>query len=552
MVTDELRELVERAARDVAATGAIALPEPLSIEFDRPKRREHGDWATNLALTLARGQGAPRDIAQLLIDALPSSSLIASAEVAGPGFINFHLSAEWLHDVVRRAADASSAFGRSEVGAGRRINVEFVSANPTGPINVVSGRHAAYGDALSNLLEATGWNVTREYYANDAGRQADLFAQSIDVHLRRSKGEEAEIPEEGYRGEYVAEIARAIAPEVEDRFASSSSEAERLATLRDLGISRMLEEAKRSLESFGTRYDVWFRETQLHERGEVEAAIAKLEANGFIVEKDGAKWFLASRFGDDKDRVVVKANGEYTYLAADLAYLLDKGERGFEHLLYVWGSDHHGTVARLKAAAEALGVGRDRIEILLVQIVTLLREGRAVKASKRAGVLVALDELVDEVGADAARYTFLTRTIDAPLEFDIDLAKEQAPENPVYYVQYAHARISSILRKAEEEGLKPEASVPLGALTHPSEDALMRKLATFEEVVPEAAAARGPQKVARYVEELASTFSSFYRDCRVITEDRDLSLARLLLCTATRRTIRDGLSLLGVGAPERM
>jgi arginyl-tRNA synthetase len=551
MVEDELRELIARAARTAARSGDLHLPDHLQIEFDRPKRREHGDWSTNLALALARGQGTPRDIAQLLIDSLPDSPLVESVEVAGPGFINFHLSAMWLHDVVRRAADESSDFGRRVAEAGRRLNIEYVSANPTGPINVVSGRHAAVGDAIANLLEATGHEVTREFYVNDSGRQADLFGLSIEAHYRRLKGEDAEVPEEGYHGDYVAELAKAIQSVGDEKLADLDPE-QRSAVLRDVGITRMLESMKESLARFGTRYDTWFRETDLHEKDEVNAAISRLESEGYIEEEEGAKWFLATRFGDDKDRVVVRANGEPTYLAADLAYLLDKSRRNFEHLIYIWGADHHGTVARLKAAAEALGIGKERVEVRLVQVVTLLRGGAAVKASKRAGVLVPLDELVDEVGADAARYTFLTRTLDAPLEFDIELAKEQAPENPVYYVQYAHARISSILRKAEEEGLKPDASATLEVLKHPSEDELMRKLATFEEVVPEAAAARGPQKIARYIEELASTFSSFYRDCRVISEDKDLSIARLLLCTATRRTIKDGLGLLGVGAPERM
>jgi arginyl-tRNA synthetase len=551
MVTDELQELVAIAAKRAAESGRLQAPEELVIEFDRPKRREHGDWSTNLALALARGQGSPRDIAQLLIESMPDSDLIESVEVAGPGFINFHLSAVWLHDIVRRAADDSSGFGRSEEGRGKKVNVEYVSANPTGPVNVVSGRHAAVGDAIANLLEATGHQVTREFYINDSGRQAELFGKSIEAHYRRLKGETAEIPEEGYHGEYVADLAREFEKEAEGKVAHLTPD-ERAAEFTKLGIDRMVDEIKESLARFGTKFDMWFRESSLHEKREVEAAIKRLESHGYIVEREGAKWFLATRFGDDKDRVVIKANGEPTYLAADLAYLLDKASRSFEQLVYLWGADHHGTVARLQAAADALGIGRDNVQVRLVQVVTLLRGGAAVKASKRAGVLVPLDDLVAEVGPDAARYTFLTRTLDAPLEFDIELAKEQAPENPVYYVQYAHARISSILRKADDEGLKPDASANLDVLQHPSEIELMRKLAAYEEVVPEAAAARGPQKVARYVEELASTFSAFYRDCRVITDDKELSLARLLLCTATRRTIRDGLSLLGVNAPERM
>ncbi|MDQ4024155.1 MAG: arginine--tRNA ligase, partial [Actinomycetota bacterium] len=328
---------------------------------------------------------------------------------------------------------------------------------------------------------------------------------------------------------------------------------ERAATLRDLGLLRMQQEMRVSLERFGTHYDVWFSERTLHESGSVAATLDDLKARGLAEEREGALWFLSTRFGDDKDRVLVRANGTPTYLAADAAYLRDKFARGFEHLIYLWGADHHGTVTRLKAMAEALGHGRDGVEVRLVQVVTLSAEGQAVKGSKRAGVFVTLDDLVDQVGVDAARYTFLTRGIDAPLHFDIEAAREQAPENPVYYVQYAHARICSILRKAAEAGHEADAAAaPLGRLGHPSEDALMRKLASFEETVAEAAAQRAPQKVTRYVEELASEFSSFYRDCKVVTEDAGLTAARLALCVATKSVIAGGLGLVGVSAPERM
>lgn len=551
MVTDHLVQLVRSALERLASTGALPLSAVPQPAFERPRNREHGDWATNVALLAAKGVGKPRDIAQAIVDALEPSDLIQSVEVAGPGFLNFKLSPMWLHDVVRRAA-AGEGFGRSDIGAGTKVNVEFVSANPTGPINVVSGRHAAVGDTIAALLEATGHEVTREYYFNDAGRQMLLFGASVGVRYLQHFGRDAELPEDGYKGEDVAVIARRIADDIGDSMVDAG-EAELAAKMLELAWPPILENTKRSLERFGTRFDVWFSESTLHERGEVAAAIDKLREKGLVEEREGALWFLSSRFGDDKDRVIIRSNGEPTYIAADLGYLVDKFSRGFDLLIYLWGADHHGTVPRLMAAVEALGFDRSAVEIPLVQIVSLLRGGEQLKASKREGIYVALDELIDDVGVDAARYTFLTRSIDAPLEFDIDLVKEQAPENPVYYVQYAHARICSISRKAADEGHGSDPTdAPLEHLVHVSEDDLMRKLASYEEVVPEAAARRAPQRVTHYVEELASTFSAFYRDCKVVSEDRELTAARLALCVATRSVLADALGLLGVSAPERM
>ena len=552
MVTDQLVEIVRVALAEAAEKLSLdpaELPEPA---FERPRNREHGDWATNVALVAAQGKGNPRPIAQAIADAIPTTDLVESVEVAGPGFLNFRLSAAWLHDVVRKAADPSTGFGRSEEGRGTKINVEYVSANPTGPINVVSGRHAAVGDTIARLLEATGHEVTREYYFNDAGRQMLLFGASVGARYLQHFGHYAQVPEDGYHGDNITEVAKEIAEEVGDSL--TSLEPDELAQqMLDLSWPRILESVKASLARFGTTFDVWFSESTLHETGKVEGAIGRLRDAGLMEERDGALWMLTSRFGDDKDRVVIRSNGEPTYFAADLGYLLDKFGRGFERLIYLWGADHHGTIPRLMAAVEALGFERGRVEIPLLQIVSLARGGEAVKASKRAGVYVALDELIDEVGVDAARYTFLTRSLEAPLEFDIDLAKEQAPENPVYYVQYAHARISSILRKAAEEGFKVEvAGAPLELLTHESEEELMRKLASYEEAVSDAARLRAPQRIPRYVEELASTFSAFYRDCKVLADDPGLTQARLALCLATRSVLADALGLLGVSAPERM
>jgi arginyl-tRNA synthetase len=549
-VTDELENSVRTALEKLAEAGTLPQPVP-EPRFERPRNREHGDWATNVALIAAKGVGKPRDIASAIVSALDPSPLIESVEVAGPGFLNFHLSSSWLHDVVRRAA-TSRHFGRTIEGGGRKVNVEFVSANPTGPVNVVSGRHAAVGDALASLLEATGHEVTREYYFNDAGRQMLLFGASVAARYLELFGVEAEIPEDGYLGEDIKAKAKEVADEIGDSLLHVEAE-ERNRRMLELTWPRIIEESKASLERFGTRFDVWFQESALHERGEVEAAIQKLRRQGLIQERDGALWFLSSRFGDDKDRVVIRSNGEPTYFAADLGYVVDKFERGFDRLIYLWGADHHGTIPRFMGAVEALGFDRDSVEVRLVQIVTLSRGGEAVKASKRQGIYVTLDELVDDVGKDAARYTFLTRSMDAPLEFDIELVKQQAPENPVYYVQYAHARISSIMRKAKDEGrqIDPQTA-PLELLAHPSEDELMRKLASYEEAVSTAARLRAPHRIPTYVEELASTFSGFYRDCKVVTEDEALTSARLALCEATRAVIADALSLIGVSAPERM
>ncbi len=552
MIVDTLSQLVRAALHGAASDGVLRLDDVPGIDFERPKRKDHGDFATNIALVVARGTGKPRDVAQALIERLPASDVVDAVEVAGPGFMNFRLSAAWLHDVVRRAAQHSSDFGRHSVGVGTKVNLEFVSANPTGPLNVVSGRHAAVGDAMARLLEAVGYGVTREFYVNDAGRQVEIFARSVEFHYLKRHGVDVAWPEDGYRGDYVAELAETIARESGDRFVDMSDD-ERLQALAAVALDKELSGIRSTLERFGTHFDVWFSERQLHANNSIKQAVETLEAKDLIEQREGAKWFRSSEFGDDKDRVVVRSNGTPTYTASDVAYILDKVARGFDQLIYLWGADHHGTVPRLMAAAEALGIGRERVKVLLVQIVSLSSGAETLKGSKRAGVYVLLDDLIAEVGVDAARYTFLTRSIDAPLDFDIALAKEQAPENPVFYVQYAHARISSILRRADEQGIGVDAaSAPLGLLTHPSEDDLMRKLVTYEEVVLEAAEALAPQRITRFVEELASTFSAFYRDCQVLTEDAELSHARAVLCVATRRVIADGLALLGVSSPERM
>ena len=552
MVTDELQDLVVDALRRAADEGAVRLDELPEVSFERPRRREHGDWASNVALAAGRQGANPREVAQAIVDRLDTSGLIASVDIAGPGFLNFRLSPEWLHAVIRRAAKLGPSYGHQPEARGEKVNVEFVSANPTGPINVVSGRHAAVGDAIANMLAATGHSVTREFYMNDAGRQIDLFAESVAARYLQEFGIDAPLPEEGYQGEYIADLAREIKAEVGERYVHADH-SERVAAMRDLGLGRMIEAIRESLARFGTRYDVWFSERRLHESGAIEGAICRLREDGVVYEKDGAQWFRSTDFGDDKDRVVVRGSGAPTYLAPDIAYFLDKFGRGFDRLIYLLGADHHGTVPRMLAAVEALGFDRTSVEMLLVQVVRLINEGEKLKSSKRAGVIVELDELVEEVGKDAVRYTFLTRSIDAPLEFDIELAKQQAPENPVFYVQYAHARICSMLRRAADEDLVFEADdAPLDRLEHSSEDELMRMIAAYEEILSEAATMRAPQRISRYVEQLASTFSAFYRDCRVMSDDAALTQARLALCVATKSALASGLGILGVDAPERM
>ena len=390
MVTDALADLVQARSEGVRCGWGLDRRTPLSRTPFRTAQadREHGDWATNIALVVARGGGNPRAVAQAIVERLPTSDLVERVEVAGPGFLNFHLSSKWLSDVVQRAADTDSGFGRTEEGRGRHVNLEYVSANPTGPMNVVSGRHAAVGDALAGLLEATGHKVTREFLINDTGRQLDLFAQSVAARYLQHFGVEAELPEDGYKGDYLIDVAEQIASEIGDALIHSPA-AERVETLRDLALQRMLDSMRTSLERFGSRFDVWFSERKMHDTGAVSAAIERLQESGYIEEREGAIWFRSSQLGDDKDRVVVRSNRATTYLAADIAYLIDKAGRGYDHLLYLWGADHHGTVPRMMAATQALGLNKEQLEIRLIQNVSLLRKGVTVKASKRAGEIIA-------------------------------------------------------------------------------------------------------------------------------------------------------------------
>jgi arginyl-tRNA synthetase len=520
------------AVRD--ALRRAGLPER-DAEFERPRLRAHGDYSTNVALTLARQVGRPpREIAQMIVAELGRIDGVAGVDVAGPGFVNFHLAHDALQQVVRQIAAEGPNWGRSQRVTGARIDVEFVSANPTGPLHVGHGRQAALGDAIANLLESVGWKVTREYYFNDAGRQVRLFGESVAAVAR---GEEP--PEDGYRGAYVAEVAREV------------QQAGELDDVGEAAYRRMLAHITRTLDTMGVRFDVYFGERTLHPDG-IEAALEALGEH--VYRADDAVWLRTTKFGDDKDRVLIRADGEPTYFAADCAYMVNKFERGFERLIYVLGSDHHGYVRRLMAIADALGYGRDRVEVVMHQFVNLFRAGEAVPMSKRSGEMVTFDELLDEVGADAARYTFLRYSSDVAIDFDLVAVVQADRNNPVYYVQYSHARIAGIMRTARESGLQPAPPdvVDLGLLRTDVEQELIRVLSTFPEVVALAADERAPHRVARYVERVAEAFHRFYTECQVVGPDPDLSGARYWLVEATRQTVVNGLGLLGVSAPERM
>jgi arginyl-tRNA synthetase len=528
-----------------AAAEGIPLP---AVEIERPAKPEHGDFATNLAMKLARPyRRAPLAIAETLAAELrrDGDGPIASVEVAPPGFVNLRLSDGALEETVDAVLASPEAWGRVEPIRPRSVNVEFVSANPTGPLTIGNARGAFIGDLLSRVLEAGGQRVTREYYFNDAGGQIDNLGASVAA-LRRGD----EIPEDGYRGDYVQALASSVPA---DTWAAAG--ADRAGTSALLGrwaAGRVREGIEASLERLGVHFDVWKSEGSLHEEGWVERAVERLRARGHVYDQDGAVWFRSTAFGDDKDRVITRSDGRPTYFAADIGYVTEKFSRGFDHLIYIWGADHHGTVARLRNAAVGMGYDAEAVQVLLYSWVRFVRDGAEVSMSKRSGEFITLDELLSEVGVDAARWFFASRAHTSAIDFDIELAKKQSAENPVYYVQYAHARIASILRKAAEAGLAPAASVE-GALTGTPEAALARALARLPEVVEDAVRAEETHGVTAYATELATTFHAFYRDARVVdAEDPARSSARLALARATQVTLARTLGLLGISAPESM
>jgi arginyl-tRNA synthetase len=569
VVRDAISRLVETAVSAAVEAGELSLAPLPDPALERPRDQSHGDWATTVAMRTAKQVGkSPREVAEIVASRLGAHPDIAAVEIAGPGFINLRLSAAALQRVLVAAREADREFARSEMGAGRRVQVEFVSANPVGPMHVGHGRWAALGDSMARVLAHTGWRVEREFYINDAGVQMDLFAESVSARYLEFCGSTAEFPENGYRGAYITEIAREIF-EGEGTCWLDATPSSREEYFREKAYAQVLAHLERVLHDFGVDFDVWFSERTLHIASEeggrtrVESAIEELRARGFIYESDGAVWFRSTDFGDDKDRVLLKADGTYTYFAADIAYHKDKFDRGFDRVINIWGADHHGYVARMKAACDALG-HEGKLDVVIGQLVNLFRDGEAVRMSKRTGEMVTFEELVDEVGADAARYWFLRRSTDQQVDFDIAVAKQQSADNPVYYVQYAHARICSILRKAAGEEVTYEtvdeladalvaANTDLSPLTSEPELVLMRKLDGFSDVMEIAAAELAPYKLARYVEDLATVFHQFYTQCRVVDpEEPELTAARLYAVDATRRALRCVLGLLGVGAPESM
>jgi arginyl-tRNA synthetase len=552
VIEQDLRAwLAEGLAAAAPALGVHGdLPEP---ELQTPKQKDHGDFATNLALVLAARAGTPpREVAEALVAALPPAAFVEKVDVAGPGFINIWTTDEWRFDVIRRIAADGDTYGHGGP-TGERIQVEFVSANPTGPLHVGHARNAVLGDAIARLLEAAGHTVEREYYFNDAGGQMDRFGASVQARYLQALGRDAEVPEDGYHGEYVTTYAQQIVREHGEALADLPPK-ERFVQIRAEGARIAMDGIRETLRRFGVVFDTYVSEATLEERGEIAEAIERLRAAGKIDEHDGAVWFRSTDYGDDKDRIVIRSNGQHTYFGADCAYLVDKFRRGFDHLIYVWGSDHHGNVVRIKGAAEALGLDAARVEPMIYQFVAFLRGGEPLQMSKRAGTFVSLDELIDEVGADAARFHLLLFSNDHAMRFDIEEVARASMDNPVYYVQYGHARIASILRKAEEAGVaaRPIDEVDLALLTHDAELELLDALAAVPDVLARAAALRAPHRIAHASQDVAARFHRFYTECRVVGDDAALTQARLWLCRASKQVLGNLLQVLGVSAPERM
>jgi arginyl-tRNA synthetase len=546
----DLAELLKATAAAVLAErGLDAAALPAAVTVERPRNPDHGDYASNLALQLGKRVGVnPRELAGWLAEGLSRADGIASAEVAGPGFINMRLEASAQAMIVNSVIDAGHTFGHSDALAGHKINLEFVSANPTGPIHIGGTRWAAVGDALGRLLSTQGADVVREYYFNDHGAQIDRFANSL---IAAAKGES--VPANGYAGTYITDIAAQVLQKAPD--ALSLPEPEMRETFREIGVDLMFTHIKESLHEFGTDFDVYTHEDSMHTSGRVDQAIARLRQTGNVYEKDGATWLRTSAFGDDKDRVVIKSDGKPAYIAGDIAYYLDKRQRGFDLCIYMLGADHHGYIARLKATAAAFGEDPATVEVLIGQMVNLVRDGQPVRMSKRAGTVITLDDLVEAIGVDAARYSLIRSSVDTAIDIDLALWSSASNENPVYYVQYAHARLSALARNAAELGLIPDTA-HLELLGHDKEGALLRSIGEFPRVLKTAASLREPHRVCRYLEDLAGDYHRFYDSCRVLPQGdeqpTDLHTARLALCQATRQVIANGLTILGVSAPERM
>lgn len=573
-IREQVESIVKQALAAAIEEGSLELEEIPDCGLERPRDEGHGDWASTVAMRASKAaKRNPRDIASIIVDHLPTDCIIESAEIAGPGFINFTLKNEALQSVVALARQQRENFGKGSIPEGKRkINIEYISANPTGPFHIGHGRWAALGDATARVMRHAGYDVFEEFYINDHGNQMNVFAESVVVRYLQLLGHDIDLPEQCYAGAYVADIAQAIIDEDGNKW-EYANEAERLDNFRERAYAYESAEQHRICDEFGTTFDLWFSERTLYEpddqgKSAVDYALEAMDEAGYLYEQEGALWFRSTDFKDDKDRVLRKSDGSYTYFMSDMAYHYNKMQRGFDHLIDIWGADHHGYIARCQAMLAAWGY-EGALEVMLGQLVNLFRNGEAVRMSKRTGEMVTFEELIDEVGVDATRWIMLSRSADQMVDFDIEVAKKQDATNPVYYVQYAHARICSILRKAAPEDLlsKLEAEeisldqlahslidsgVDLSLLNHESELALMRKMDVFAELVEQAARDRAAYRFTHYAMELAGLFHAFYTNCHVMTSDSALTQARLALCDAVRSILALSLSLLGISAPVRM
>ena len=569
-IRESLESVLYHALKAAVEAGELPLNEIPQPSLERPREEGHGDWACTIAMRLAKAAHMnPRAIAQAIVDHLPENNLVESFEIAGPGFINLTLTNASFQAVVSEARQQGSDFGKSELSEPCKVNLEYVSANPTGPMHVGHGRWAALGDAIARVMRHAGYSVDEEFYINDQGNQMNVFGNSVVVRYQQLLGQDVEMPEACYGGAYIKDIAQAIIDADGDKWLDANED-ERLVAFRERGYAMMLDSVKDTLSTFGNNFDTWFSERSLFvadENGETkqQRAFDVMNEKGLLFEAEGATFFRSTDYGDDKDRVLVKANGDLTYFMSDVAYHYDKMQRGYDHLIDIWGADHHGYIQRCKAMMTAWGYP-DALEVVLGQLVNLLRDGEPVRMSKRTGEMVTFQELIDEVGVDATRYLMLSKSADQAIDFDIEVAKKQDSSNPVYYVQYAHARICSILRKAgEARGMNVESAgieeivaelglddIDLSPLAHESELALMRKMADFSDLVAGAARDRAPFRLTHYAQELAGLFHSFYGNCHVLGEEESVEKARLALVDSTRIVLALSLDLLGVSAPERM
>ena len=558
-LVDQLRvgviNSIKAAAKKAKNNGEIDFVELPDFSLEVPREKGHGDLATNLAMLLTKqAKKAPRQIAEAIANNFEKEGTwVTNIEIAGPGFINFFIDSDWVYETLSLVEAQKESFGCSNLGQGQKIQVEFVSANPTGLLHMGNARGAALGDTISSLLKAAGYQVSKEFYINDAGNQIENFAKSLEARYLQELGFEVTFPDEGYHGQDVVDTMKNLIARDGDKYVNVDPSL-RKEMLVKFALEEKLNTIKAVLLKFGVKYDVWFSEQSLHDSGAVEEVLSDLKAKDYIYEHEGALWFKSTQFGDPKDEVVVRSNGTPTYFAADIAYHKNKFDRGFNKVINIWGADHHGHVARMKGAVKAVGYDPEALEVIIMQLVRLYKGGDIVRMSKRSGQFVTLEDLVDEVGKDAARYFFVMRSADSHLDFDLDLAKSQSNDNPVFYIQYAHARICSILRQAEENGIAiPKAAqINPKRLTEAAELELLKKVAGLTCEIKEAAEALAPHRVARYAHELAGNFHTFYNNCRVIVDDHELRDARLVLIDATRQSLKNILTLLGISAPEKM